>query len=122
MKEYKRLTEILDIETKEIAFQCDIPTILKRLAELEDKIEQGLMLELPCKEGDRIYCISCVWNKNGKFIGEIYKARANGFYIAEKGFIQIEDNIFYDYYNLGVDVFLTKAEAEAKLKELQNER
>ena len=31
-----------------------------RLAELEDKIEQGTMIELPCKVGDTVYCVYAV--------------------------------------------------------------
>ena len=30
---------------------------LNRLAELEDKIEQGTLIELPCKVGDTVYFI-----------------------------------------------------------------
>lgn len=40
---------------------CKIPQIIHRLAELEDKIENGTLVELPCKVGDIIY------NKNVKF-------------------------------------------------------
>ena len=32
--------------------------ILNRLAELEDKIEQGTLIELPCKVGDTVYVIA----------------------------------------------------------------
>ena len=30
------------------------PTIIDRLAELEDKIEAGILIELPCKVGDEV--------------------------------------------------------------------
>lgn len=40
---------------------CKIPQIIHRLAELEDKIENGTLVESPCKVGDIIY------NKNIKF-------------------------------------------------------
>lgn len=31
--------------------------ILERLAELEDKIENGTLVELPCKLGTTVYCL-----------------------------------------------------------------
>lgn len=31
---------------------CKIPQMIHRLAELEDKIENGTLVELPCKVGD----------------------------------------------------------------------
>lgn len=93
--------------------------VLDRLAELEDKIENGTIIELPCKVGKEIYYISMIW-RDGNFIGEIYKANVSGFYISD-GFIQIEDDIIYHYHNYGEEVFLTKAEAEAKLKYLKGE-
>ena len=34
---------------------CKIPQIIHRLAELEDKIENGALVEPPCKVGDTIY-------------------------------------------------------------------
>jgi hypothetical protein len=55
-----------------------------------------------------------------KFVGEIYDANVSGFYVLD-GLIQIEDDVIYDYHNYGEEVFLTKAEAEAKLKELKGE-
>ena len=120
MKEYKRLTEILDIETKEIAYQCDILTILKRLCELEDKLENGTLIELPCKVGDTVYVI------NGD--NKIEKVTVFNYTINKKGFVfeVVEEGILSKYYlfdfDFNDDWFLSKAEAETKLKELQNER
>lgn len=85
--------------------------------ELKAKIENGTLIELPCKVGDKIWYISMLW-RDGKFIGEIYDANVSGFYVSND-FIQIEDDIIYHYHNYGEEVFLTKAEAEAKLKELK---
>jgi hypothetical protein len=48
MKEYKRFTTKNWRESKHTK-------AYEYLAELEDKIEQGLMLELPCKVGDTVY-------------------------------------------------------------------
>ena len=95
--------------------------ILYRLAELEDKIENGTLIELPCKVGDDFWYITMIWDISGKFIGEMYKAKVEGFYVPNE-FIQIEDDEIFHYHAYGEEAFLTKAEAEQKLKELENER
>lgn len=41
-------------------YQDCIERIGNRLAELEDKIEQGTLKELPCKIGDTVYCVYAV--------------------------------------------------------------
>ena len=98
----------------------------ERLAELEDKIENGTLIELPCKVGDTFYYVSQIKNKVEKHnvtgfeiskelrIRTISDCYSNGNYIA----------YFYSSY-FNKTLFKTKAEAEAKLKELQekgNER
>ena len=45
MSEYKRLTKRVGNEVHELAWSGEI---LHRLAELEDKIENGTLIELPC--------------------------------------------------------------------------
>ena len=94
MKEYKRLTEILDIETKEIAFQGNINTVLKRLAELEDKIENGTLFSIP-------------------FIRKHPKV--------ENAFVVVYESEHGDLMGKMFCGENAKAEAEAKLKELQGE-
>lgn len=92
---------------------------LERLAELEDKIESGKMIELPCKVGERIYYID-------EYIAEFDKVEE---YTVEKIEIvkdQIRiwfgDNIGYALAeNFGKEVFTDKSQAEARLKELQGE-
>lgn len=93
-------------------------TMYKRLQELEDKIEQGTLVELPCKVGDTIYWIS----SNNRDIIEVVVNRIAFvehdrmiLYVAEKG-VGEYSIIFVD------DIYNTKAEAEAKLKELRGER
>lgn len=34
---------------------CKIPQMIRRLAKLEDKIENKMLMEMPCKIGDTIY-------------------------------------------------------------------
>jgi hypothetical protein len=100
---------------------CD-EEILNRLAELEDKIEKGTLIELPCKVGDTVYVFDSDKNGETKISEEIvkdYSIDSNGFSVLVQ---EREYTYFLSKGGLGVDWFLTKAEAEAKLKELQNER
>ena len=121
---YKRLTERVrkSIAIKETSTNDNksIWNAIERLAELEDKIENRTLVEFPCKVGDDFWYITMIWDISGKFIGKIYHAKVAGFYIAD-GLIQIEDNLAYNYYNYLGDAFLTKAEAEKRLKELRDE-
>lgn len=95
---------------------------LDRLAELEDKIEQGTLIELPCKVGDTVYWVfELVKNKL-----EILEGKVRGISISQNKSFWFSviyeygltfEHTFKDYWNK--TVFLTKAEAENKLKELQ---
>lgn len=54
--DYHRFTERID---NYIKLNTDSPyadkMAIERLAELEDKIEDGTLVELPCKVGDKVY-------------------------------------------------------------------
>ena len=82
---------------------------LKRYEELE---EQGLLLRLPCKVGDRIYFIDD---------GEIYWDNVNVIELRkEKGeFVFCIGFMDYRKDDFGKIVFPTKAEAEKKLAEME---
>ena len=87
-----------------------------RVAELEDKIENGTLVELPCKVGDTVYYETfikgeskgIVPHKAIDFVMDVVTQNVDGFGGAS---IPIRD--------FGKDVFLTKAEAEEKLKKLR---
>lgn len=73
---------------------------IDKLAEYENLEEQGRLIKLPCKVGDSIYSV------------------------IEDGLTIIELKFSLDFYvrrknDIGKTVFLTKSEAEAKLKELR---
>ena len=102
--------------------------IIERLAEYEDLEEQGLLLRLPCKVGD------IIWDND---FGKPCAYRIAGFSFGEAdGYIDdpvITDDIVYYYSNyngsimgsfavseIGKTVFLTQAEAEQKLKEMES--
>ena len=113
-----RLTESnpswIDDELWERACEPDceeIDAVYRKLKEYEDLEEQGRLISLPCKVEDTVY--------------EITGATARGYdwkYLTyEKAYIH--KTIFnLDRLNdIGKTVFLTKREAEAKLKELRGE-
>lgn len=86
-----------------------------RLAELEDKIENGTLVELPCKIGDKVYIIA----KQGM---DIYVVEET--IIVDFWFNKI-DNRLYPISASGItlnEIFLTKAEAEKQLEKLRGER
>ena len=94
---------------------CEIMTsVCEKLGKYEDLEEQGRLIKLPCKVGDTLYRL--VPNLYRKYV-EIKIAQfvinKNGIYfITDKGVSQSADKI-------GKTIFLTKSEAEAKLKELR---
>lgn len=107
-----------------------IPAMIERLAELEDKIEQGTLIEVPCKVGDTVYW---VWEEytNGKqklFIEEweVEKICIEKNEWAVKGLgeelVEGVRQFFWCHSSkFGTWWFLTREEAEKRLKELQNE-
>lgn len=91
---------------------------IDRLAELEDKIENGTLVELPCKVDDTVYFIEeRVDLKTWKRYFEIQEYTCWDITIDENGTC-IHDGIRYYF---GERAFTTKAQAEARLKELQGE-
>lgn len=89
-----------------------------KLAELEDKLENGTMIDLPCKIGDTVYFVL-------KNILEITKGKIKEIIINKYNDAIINVDFSYmckqfDIKYVGKTVFLTKEEAEARLKELQN--
>lgn len=142
MSEYKRLTE----KTRD-CFQYDLKDFkhkigefgdydaffaysmaVKRLGEIEDKIENGTLYDFPFRIGQEVYIV-CDWdigeavkgiiteielttNKNGTF----HRIYVEHKYILSKTNPNV---VQYRYIFTKKELFLTKAEAEAKLKELQ---
>ena len=104
--------------------------IKKLVAEVEpykaykDLEEQGLLFRLPCKVGDTIYEVSY---ENREFVIKehivkefIYRTyrfpRIEIYCENENGFLVCNNNVKLDEY-----LFLTKAEAEQKLKEMESD-
>ena len=100
--------------------------IAERLANREQAEEQGLLLRLPCKVGDTLYRV----NKGAKepvimmhviqlYIKQIHKDRT----IMRIDVINDADmgESCYLPCDIGERIFLTREEAEAKLKEMEGE-
>lgn len=86
---------------------------IERLAELEDDLESGKMIKLPCKVGDTVFLMAKA--KENLYYGDYFTVEKIGF--DKLGFyVETERGIFRKG-----NIFLTKAEAEAKLKELKGE-
>ena len=94
----------------------EIRRLRKFEEEINQKIEQGLLVELPCKVGDTVYSIPFDGNK------KIFKHKVKDlrllFISASKDCDYIENNFAW----FGENIFLTKEEAEAKLRELKGEK
>ena len=87
------------------------------LAELEDKIEDGTLVELPCKVGDTIYEV--FKNHKPPFIQQ---TKVEKIIITEKGLkLKLARNSVYEtsIASLGKTLFLTEAKALKKLKEVE---
>ena len=80
----------------------------EQLKEYQQLEEQGLLLRLPCKAGTKVYAINIIID-----YGEIGDEATYSYSIIEREF---QIYMMMDYGKL---VFLTQAEAEAKLKELR---
>lgn len=95
---------------------CIVPMLYSKLARYEDLYDQGLLYLLPCKVGETVfflkqysYCPSGICRKDIS----CSDCRANSpYYVAEKKFC------LKDLKEIGKTVFLTKLEAEQKLKEI----
>nr|DAJ92486.1 MAG TPA: hypothetical protein [Caudoviricetes sp.] len=118
----ERLTnrEYGEISCTEYTSHCDacldgdchcgfVEDMVEKLADYEDLEEQGRLIKLPCKVGDTVYKIDKVSNK-------IKQYKVIHFEVSRVDF----DTYNYCFlHHFGKTVFLTKEEAEAKLKELR---
>lgn len=86
--------------------------VLQKLADYEDLEEQGRLIKLPCKIGDK------VWHISGRAIKEDV---ISGIEYSYDGMFYIWSNEDTWLGGFNDIVFLTKSEAEAKLKELRGE-
>ena len=95
---------------------------LEKSKEYQHLEEQGRLLKLPCKVGDTVYFAHHDRAISSEVLSVKYHAEAenHGVFIRERLTIDVEGvSAEIDFGNIGKTVFLTKSEAEAKLKELR---
>lgn len=85
---------------------------VKRLAELEDKIEAGTLVEIPCKVGDNAVAIIDTL----AYPNAIYNVK-----LKDLAYIVEDENGDVTFQHI-TRIFGTKAEAEAMLLQLKGER
>lgn len=88
--------------TKEAKSNVTIKEVCNKLADYENLEEQGRLIKLPCKVGDDVYYILGIPDETPCAI--------------DKCTFELSD-----INKIGKTLFLTKSEAEAKLKELRGE-
>ena len=129
----ERLTKTSDLGGVAFTFDLDItcqPNEIKKilnlatkLKEFEDLEEQGRLIKLPCKVGDVVYFAHHDRVISSEVLSAKYHAEAenHGVFIRERLTIDVEGvSAEIDFGDIGKTVFLTKSEAEAKLKELMD--
>ena len=105
-----------------------IENMIKKLATYEDLEEQGLLVRLPVNKNEEIYLISSRWTVcsecGSRFdeyncIGCEYECDSEKeYYVCPTYLSAINVSTYVDRF--GKTVFLTREEAEKKLKELRN--
>ena len=97
--------------------ECVIYQAIQKLAEYENAEEQGLLLRLPCPVDTTVYNITW-WDD----VQEKVKVDGKTFYrTVHKHKVSKSTFSLLDIYDFGKTVFLTKAEAEQKLKKMEND-
>lgn len=97
--------------------------VLQKLADYEDAEEQGLLLRLPCKFGDKLYRIT-PYAKEPIITTHVLQINIKQFFNG-KIIVRIDvmDKIGESCYfldDIGKKIFLSREEAEAKLAEMED--
>ena len=91
----------------------DFQKLTRKLADYEDLEEQGLLAKLPCKIGDVVYESSKFWNR-------VLERKVACIVLSSDNHIYVRNGCG-DSFEFGVDVFLTKEEAEQVLSKIKGE-
>lgn len=114
-KDYKRLTN-------DLGLSCQLPIrVYDRLFELENAIENGTLVFLPCKVGDEFWCFAEYYSLSDGWVNEIAKHTVSE--------IRIRNNVIYlydendeEYDTSDIILYFTKEAAEAQLKEIREKK
>ena len=115
--EYKRLTGQEWSEDIDLTQELGYSYIYKRLHELENKIERGKLIELPCKVGDNAYLV--IRQDENCIIENLCVTQIS---IDESGiWVHMRDEYLFLHciHSKSKGLFFTREEAEKRLKELQ---
>lgn len=145
LKDYEDLEELIGVSLKDLTkiFNDHIPEDCKNpkktIVLTDDDVdkwndyknaeEQGLLLRLPCKVGDMVYLICSRYSECSKYKERLDEYNCQGceedecdshkeYYIHINHSVSIEW-IVRNLNNFGKTVFLTQAEAEQKLNEME---
>ena len=116
MKRYNRLTTTQVVNGRNIKTitskgKVTIQDLIDRLYKLEDKIENGTLIEIPCKVGDNaVAIIDTLCYPNA-----IYNVK-----LKDLAYIVEDENGDVTFQHI-TRIFGTKAEAEKRLEEIRNE-
>ena len=119
-EEWKEFMSILDVP-----IQTSLSEAFDKLAHYEDLEEQGLLLKLPCKVGDTIYSVGtrCDFGEvpdGGCDETDCEECYCNDLVIRER--VAKKYHIIRFLEGRSQYDFLTKEEAEAKLKEMEGKQ
>lgn len=140
MNEYKRMTErdewgnadIIGVDSGNLQGNLmgdefnRVTLALNRFADLEDKIESGMLVELPCKVGDTVWVINAWMEFGDRTKGEPYFVTRYELVEGKATGVEIygsDCRIMQNAPRHGVQlyVFTSKVQAETRLKELRVE-
>lgn len=115
-KDYKRLTPKNAVVTGRFSGK----TLLNRLTELENAIENGTLVFLPCKVGDEFWCFAEYYSLSDGWENLITKHTVSE--------IRIRNNVIYlydendeEYDTSDIILYFTKEAAEKALEEMKND-
>ena len=107
----------------DLRYQCEyddwVSEVADKLAEYEELEEQGRLIKLPCKVGDTVYMVQeyeyIAMEVEKGVVFAIGTDKANTMWIS----VRYENGLRYYHpsKDIGENLFLTREEAEAKLKE-----
>lgn len=113
-KDYERLTPKNAVVTGRFSGK----TLLDRLTELENAIENGTLVFLPCKVGDEFWCFAEYYSLSDGWVNEIAKHTVSE--------IRILNNVIYlydenddEYDTSDIILYTTEEAAEKALEELE---
>lgn len=108
--------EIEDVGIKGINYPTYVGKAVDKLADYEELEEQGLLLRLPCKVGETVWYIG---DDDSIYPVKIIEISILNSDMSYNGYF-MKCTYEFDINDFGKTVFLTKEEAEQKLKEMEN--